>query len=214
MRAFEQLSLAAVVVLAGACGDGGSSDDGGEGLSDPYICGAPCVRAFVVVEEPWTGPTLPDERRNGTFLGGIVCFPREDPRADYPTQLDIDRQGGSIDFECDGELGLHMVGHVTRLGFTHESPESGTFGPDSTWVLSATGRMGEWLAGVMDVEGTDLLPVSKYPPGWGRAVDIGQTSGGAIGYLPAGTDTRNPSGAVRFEVEFYLPAEPAVAPPP
>ncbi len=222
MRAIDQLRLAAVLVLAGACAPPGIGDDGwsecpSNALCAVVACVPPCVSVVLSVDETWRGPELPPRRNS--FIGGISCMLPDEPQAEYPTRLDIAPEAGTIDFECDGELGLHLVGHLTQVGLTRDRPEQGSFGRDSTVVLSATGTMGEWLAGVMDVRGTDLLPIATPPyGGWARGDELGYLDGGASGYLFAGPDRQEPSGGAGFEFSFNFPHEavPAApdAPPP
>jgi hypothetical protein len=214
MRAFEQFGLAAVAVVAGSCGDAGRADDSAnEGDTKPLdeiiACAQPCARLIISPSDDWSGPPLPMSRRS--TLGAISCMRSDEPRAEYPTRFDIDREAQTVDFECDGEAGLHLVGHFSGITNFGESRAEGKFGPDTRLVLSATGEMAEWLGEVMDPSGTDLWRAYRQPPQWfswelgGVAITSGTVS------IPDLAGAEEVANFVQFGFELYIPP---VAPPP
>jgi hypothetical protein len=210
MKAVGRLGLAAVVVLAGACGDDGGANEGDTKPLDEIIaCAQPCARLIISPSDDWSGPPLPMSRRS--TLGGISCMLPSEPRADFPTRFDIDHEAQTVDFECDGEAGLHLVGHFSGITNFGESRAEGEFGPDTRLVLSATGEMAGWLGEVMDPKGTDLWREFDYRPRWYSWELGGVGIGDASDAVPDLPDTGDVASFVRFEFELYLPP---VAPPP
>lgn len=208
MRAFEQLSLAAVVVLAGACGSGDSGEDDesecpNNALCEVVACVPPCARLTLITDEVWAGPPIPVSRQG--YLGAIACMLPTEPRAEYPTRFEIDREAQTVDFECDGKDGLHLIGHLTGISNFGESRAEGGFGPDTRLVLSATGEMAGWLGEVMDPAGTDLWREYDYLPRWESAEGGGVSTSDGLGVLPKGSDTADVPSRLRFEFNMFIP---------
>jgi hypothetical protein len=206
MKAVGRWGLAAVVlVVAGACGDEGQGggDGGSAALDDVVACFPPCARLAFFVDEVWAGPPIPVSRR--FHLGAIACMLPTEPRAEYPTRFEIDRAAQTVDFECDGKDGLHLVGHLTGISNFGESRAEGDFGPDTTLVLSATGEMAGWLGEVMDPAGTDLWREYEYLPRWGSSERGGMSTDGGVGILPKGSDTADVPSRLWFEFNMFIP---------
>jgi hypothetical protein len=212
MKAVGRLGLAAVVVLAGACaplgiGEDDESECPANALCEVVACVAPCASVILSATESWAGPPIPVSRQD--LLGAISCMLPTEPRAEYPTRFDIDRDAQTVDFECDGEDGLHLAGHFTGITSFGDENAEGEFGPGTKLVLSATGETAEWLREVMDPAGTDLWRAYDQPPRWASTDDGMLYATDWLGILPLGANEVNVPIQATFDFAMRI-----LSPPP